>query len=191
MGAASRQIPTTATTCAVELDREVRAQDVVRGQGDADRLGLGDRMEPGRDRSISRGREVGRQLAARAVGVGGVGEEDRAVGRPDFDAQDLAGGDDRLELRLEGGGARRGEAAGLEVGRDEIAVGEAADGRGIRADDRAEHRLRRLRRDDDRLTQRRQTDDHQEEAEDDDQEDRPLERPERHSEQGPTPGDGP
>ena len=163
---------------AVELDREVRAQDVVRGQDGADRLGVGDRMEPGRDRSVGRGGEVGRGRPARPGRVGGVGQEERAVRRPDLDAQDLPVGDDRPDLGLQGGGARRGQATWPEIGRDEVGVGEAPDGGGIRADDRIQHRLRRLGRHDDRLAQRGQADDHQEEAEDDDQEDRPPKRPE-------------
>ncbi len=58
---------------AVELDREVRAQDVVRGQAGTDGLGLGDRMEPGRDRAVGRGQEVRREESGRAGGVVGVG----------------------------------------------------------------------------------------------------------------------
>ena len=83
---------------AVELDREVRAQDVVRRQDGTDGLGVGDRMEPGRDRSASRGGEVGRRHPASPGRVGGVGQEERAVGRPDLDAQDLPVSEDRPDL---------------------------------------------------------------------------------------------
>ena len=169
---------------AVELDREVRPQDVTCRQDRADGLGIGDRMEPGRDRSVGRGHEVRREESGRSGGVVGVGQQDRAAWRTDFDAQDLPVGDDRPHLGLEGGGARRGQAAWPEIGRDEVGIGEAPDGRCIRADDRVQHRLRRLGRHDDRLAQGGQADDHQEEAEDDDQEDRPPKRTERCTEQG-------
>ena len=103
---------------AVDLDREVRAQDVVGGQGRADRLGIGDRVEPGRDRSVGRGGEVGRQSPARCP-PGSPASDRRIV--PSASRTSMrrisSGGVDRPELRLEGGGARRGQAAGLEVGR--------------------------------------------------------------------------
>ena len=169
---------------AVELDREVRAQDVTCRQGGTDRLGLGDRMEPGRDRSASRGGEVGRRHPASPGRVGGVGQEERAIRRPDLDAQDLSVSEDRPDLRSQGSGAGRGQTARSEVGRDQVRVGEPTDRRCVRADDRIQHRLRRLGRHDDRLAQRGQTYDHQEEAEDDDQQDRPPKRGEWGSEQG-------
>ena len=64
---------------AVDLDREVRPQDVVRGQGRPDGLGIGDRVEPGGDRPAGGGDEVRRRRSPRAERVTGVREQDRAV----------------------------------------------------------------------------------------------------------------
>ncbi len=168
---------------AVHLDREVGPQDVVRGQGRADRLGIGDRVEPGRDRPARGGREIGRRRPVRAHHSVGVGQQDGPVRETHLDPQDLSRGDDRPDLCLDRGGAGSREAAQSEIRRCEIGVRERPHRGRIRADDRGQHRLRRLRRHDDRLTQRRHADDHQEEAEDDDQEDRPPERPKWRSEQ--------
>ena len=173
---------------AVELDREVGAQDVVRRQDDTDGLGVGDWMEPSRDGSASSGGEVGRRHPASPGRVGGVRQDERAVGRPDLDAQDLSVSEDRPDLGTQGSGAGRRRTARSEVGRDQVRVGEATYRRRVRANDRIQHRLRRLGRHDDRLAQRGQTHDHQEEAEDDDQQDRPPKRTKWCTEQELTPG---
>src|SRR6187397_564844 len=98
-------------------------------------------MESGRDRAACCSREVGCALPLCSAGGSGIGQEEPAVGRPELDTQDLSGGIDRPELRLEGGGACRGHATGCEIGWLEVAVDEAADGGRIGTDDRAEKRL--------------------------------------------------
>lgn len=125
----------------VELDREVGAQHVTCRKWGTDRLGIRDRMEPCCDGAAGRGDEIGRRLPACPAGGPGAGQEEGAVRRPDFDAHDLAGGIDRRELRLEGGGPRHWQVAGHQVGGPDIPVDEAANSGGIGADDRAENGL--------------------------------------------------
>ena len=175
---------------AVDLDGEVRTQDVAHGQGAPTDSASATGWNPAVTAPPAAVMKSGVSSPRMSTCVAGVGQQDRSIRQSDLDAQDLARGDKGVDLRLERGSTCRGQATRLEIGWNQVGVREAADGRSIRTDDGAEHRLRRLRRHDDRLTQSGQADDHEEEAEDDDQQHWPSERPERRSEQGLTPGDG-
>ena len=135
-----------------------------------DSLGSDDhRLRP----TAGRGNErVPRRVGQR--GVGGVaGRDQRAVGQPQLDANDLGLLRERRELSAQRRLLLRGRSDGrVEVARQDVGVHECASCRRIAADDGVQGGCREMAGDQHRLRRRRDPDQDQEDAVDQDQDDR-------------------
>ncbi len=133
--------PDDAEDFSIDGDRQELPKERRRGQDARSSLGLTGRGDRRLGSTSSRGREGAGGRHRRAPGARLTRRDDRAIGQPELDAQDLPDSWERRELGLQPGGVRRrerlrsGEVAGADVGVDEG----ASRGR-VAADDVVERR---------------------------------------------------
>ncbi len=162
-----------AADLAVHAERQELAQDRRRCERPRPGCGLADRTD-GRLRGPAEGeRDVAVDGGRDAAKAGLAGGDDRAIGSPELDAQDLARSRERRELALEPGDIRRRRRGRrTQLGRFDVGVDEGADRRGVAADQAGQGRRREVRAEQHRLRGRGRPDDGEERAIDQDEQDR-------------------